>query len=69
MQTNRKYNDQTRCYKIDLFIDGTYYCSTDQSKTCKEAIDKLFARCNGANQGYPKNIVRSQITAYYYKNI
>jgi predicted RNA-binding Zn-ribbon protein involved in translation (DUF1610 family) len=27
--------------KIDLFIDGKYYASTNQSKTCKQAVDKL----------------------------
>lgn len=36
----KKYNNQTGCYKIDLFINGCYVCSTDQSKTCKEAKEK-----------------------------
>jgi len=53
---NKKYNSSTGCYKIDLFINGRYVCSTDQSKTCKQAkefyrskhqlepADKLTAR-------------------------
>jgi len=40
----KKYNNQTRCYKIDLFVNGRYYASTDQSKTCKEAKEKLIKR-------------------------
>jgi len=37
MNKRKKYNNQTGCFKIDLFINGSYVCSTDQSKTCKEA--------------------------------
>ena len=33
----KKYNNQTGCYKIDLFINGCYICSTDQAATCKQA--------------------------------
>lgn len=33
----RKYNNQTGCYKIDIFVDGTYWASTDWAKTCKAA--------------------------------
>jgi len=32
------WNNQTECYKIDLFVDGEYVCSTNWSKTCKGAI-------------------------------
>ena len=32
----RKYNDQTGCYKIDIFYNGEYKVSTDQSKSCKQ---------------------------------
>lgn len=28
--------------KIDLFYNGEYYCSTNQSKTCKEARQNLL---------------------------
>ncbi len=27
--------------KIDIFLNGVYICSTNQSKTCKEAIEKI----------------------------
>ena len=40
----RKYNNQTGCYKIDIYVNGMYQCSTDQSKTCKEAASKWKAR-------------------------
>lgn len=43
MKKNKKYNNQTGCYKIDLFVNGRYQCSTDQSKTCKEAKEKFKA--------------------------
>ncbi len=33
----KKYNSSTRCYKIDIYVNSVYYCSTDQSKTCKAA--------------------------------
>jgi len=36
----KKYNSQTGCYKIDIFVNGCYTCSTDQSKTCKEAVKR-----------------------------
>lgn len=28
--------------KIDIYYDGRYYCSTTQSKTCKEAKEKFI---------------------------
>lgn len=36
----KKYNNQTGCYKIDIFLNGSYVCSTEQSRTCKIAKDK-----------------------------
>lgn len=33
----KKFNSSTGCYKIDVFVNGIYFTSTDQSKTCKEA--------------------------------
>ena len=45
----KKYNNQTRCYKIDLFLNGAYLCSTDQSKTCKEAKKRYAARYYNGN--------------------
>jgi len=37
----KKYNSQTGCYKIDIFLDGCYICSTEQSKTCKAAKERF----------------------------
>ena len=36
------YNDQTGCYKIDIFVNNEYFCSTDKSKTCKEAKKRFL---------------------------
>jgi len=36
----KKYNDQTGHYKIDIFNNGIYVCSTAWSKTCKEAVTR-----------------------------
>lgn len=30
--------------KIDLFFEGDYLCSTNQSRTCKEAVKKFLDR-------------------------
>lgn len=30
--------------KIDIFVGGVYICSTNQARTCKEAIVKFRAR-------------------------
>ena len=54
----KKFNNQTGCYKIDLFIDGAYVCSTDQSKTCKEAREKYLKR-------YPNT--QGKLTANFFK--
>jgi hypothetical protein len=45
----KKYNNQTGCYKIDLFLNGSYLCSTDQSKTCKEAKKRYADRFYNGN--------------------
>jgi hypothetical protein len=41
------YNDQTRGYKIDIFINGKYHCSTDWQRTCK-AAKAWFIKCNSS---------------------
>ena len=33
----KKLNDQTGGYKIDIFVNGAYICSTDWNKKCKDA--------------------------------
>ena len=53
----KKFNNQTGCYKIDIFIDGVYYCSTEQSKNCKIAKDRFIAL-------HPKNT--GKVTAHYW---
>lgn len=32
------YGDKVDFNKINIFVDGQYYCSTTWAKTCKEAI-------------------------------
>ena len=54
----RKYNNQTGCYKIDVFLNGRYLWSTDQHKTCKSAKTRAIELNLGIN---PK-----QITAFFY---
>lgn len=52
-----KYNNQTKCYKIDITINGKYATSTEQSKTCKEAIKKYeekFGKANGIKANFVK---------------
>jgi len=56
----KKYNNQTGCYKIDIFLNGAYLCSTDQSKTCKEAVKKYADR--NFNGNAPKGL-----KAFFYK--
>ena len=54
----KKYNNQTGGYKIDLFMDGKYLCSTDWSKTLKAAkqryADKHF-----------KGVIPAKLKAYF----
>lgn len=35
--------DEKPCKKIDIYVNGTYTCSTMQSRTIKEAIDRFKA--------------------------
>lgn len=55
----KKYNSSTGCYKIDIFANGAYLCSTEQHKTCKSAIVSVsnFDGLNG-----------KKITAHFYKD-
>lgn len=52
----KKYNPQTGGYKIDIFDNGGYLCSTTWSKTCREAVEKYKARnpkyCTPENKIY-----------------
>lgn len=42
-----KFNEQTGCNKIDIYVDGVYYCSTDQSKTLKAAKEMIQQKVSG----------------------
>ncbi len=57
---NKKYNSSTGCYKIDIFLNGAYLCSTDQAKTCKAAVQKYAARYYNGNKP-------AGLTAHFYK--
>ena len=35
------FNKQTGFYKIDIYVNGVYACSTDWSKTCKAAKERF----------------------------
>lgn len=30
--------------KIDIFVNGRYVCSTNMSRTCREAVEGFFKR-------------------------
>ena len=45
-----KYNYK----KIDIYVNGKYYCSTKWSKTCREAV-KNFIRAEGITEGVKAN--------------
>jgi len=68
----KKYNNQTGCYKIDLFINGSYFCSTAQSKTCKEAKEKLKTKLQNKSKFLPlyidvENLEQIKISAFFDK--
>lgn len=37
----KKINNATGCPKIDIYINGVYFCSTDWSLTLKGAIARV----------------------------
>lgn len=37
MATIKQYNEQTGGYKINIFVNGVYWCTTDMFKTLKRA--------------------------------
>lgn len=48
--------------KIDMFFDGDYVCSTNQSKTCREAVRKYLesaAECDHRFSG--QTLIQKQI--------
>lgn len=38
----RKPVESRPCKKIDLYFNGDYLCSTNQSRTCREAVKKYI---------------------------
>ena len=56
--------------KINIFLNGVYICSTNQSRTCKEAIKNFIERPYYAsiNPDIVKvNIAGRKVTAHFQK--
>lgn len=54
--------------KIDLYFNGDYLCSTNQSKTCKEAVQKyLFGLSQEVIRNHPKPLA-SIVDQRIFKN-
>lgn len=57
--------------KIDIFLNGAYLCSTNQSRTCKEAKEKIINKKRVFIAGLPNKIVEikdgDKVTAFYSK--
>lgn len=56
----KKYNNQTGCYKIDVFVDGTYLHSTDRHKTCRSAKARAL-------EIYPE-LKNRKVTANFFRS-
>ena len=57
--------------KIDLFINGCYYCSTNFYKTCKEAKQSLKNKLQSKNKflpNYVADIESIKISAFFDKS-
>ena len=50
----KKFNNSTGCYKIDVYVDGGYFWSTDWSKTCRDAKEKAIRHLNEHNITFEK---------------
>ena len=53
--------------KIDLFFNGDYVCSTNQSKTCKQAVNSYLESISRRARSYGVGLVEEQI--YKYPNL
>ena len=56
--------------KIDLFINGSYYCSTNFYKTCKEAKLSLKNKLQSKSKFLPyyiKDLENIKISAFFDK--
>ena len=57
--------------KIDLFINGTYYCSTNFYRTCREAklsIKKKLQSKSKLMPNYVEDIESIKISAFFDKS-
>lgn len=64
----RKYNEQTGCHKIDIFVNNQYACSTAQAKTCRDAKANYLAaqeRMRPQLKGDKTPIDPLTVTAYF----
>ena len=66
MQT-RKFNNQTGGYKVDIFINGMYACSTDKHKTCKAAKVAYIANVKNYPGSYKSLSAIDKVTAHFDK--
>lgn len=71
-KSSKKYNSQTGCYKIDIFLNGEYYCSTEQHKTCKSATESVKSRLQDKSKNLPyyvDNVKESIVCSFFYRVI
>ena len=58
--------------KIDIYMDGEYTCSTNQSRTCKEAVSRIRQQSELTVASVPHEkfyaiLPKAKIRAYYAK--
>jgi hypothetical protein len=66
----KKYNNITKCYKIDIFINGEYFASTQQHKTCKSASESVKTKLQSKSKFlsyYIADIENVKVKAYFDK--
>lgn len=66
----KKYNNITKCYKIDIFINNEYFASTQQHKTCKSATESVKNKLQNKSKFLPyyiADIENVKIKAYFDK--
>ena len=71
-QRTKKYNSSTGCYKIDIFLNGNYYCSTYQHKTCKSATESVKSRLQNKSKNLPyyvENLEESIVYSFFHRVI
>ena len=71
-KSSKKYNSSTGCYKIDIFINGNYYCSTDQHKTCKSATESVKSKLQDKSKNLPyyvEDVKLSIVCSFFHRVI